>query len=176
MNILPTPLGGPKLDNVIFRCFHMFSIVFKEKEAHSHSRALSFLNLFKRFFESSSLREASGTHLALISACSVRANSLYEVLPGVLRLVDRFFTVFYVSGPFFYRFLSFLYSVLSVFLPLHVAVFFEFFCGQPQKKKPKKTPGSFFLQLSFLSFLGRQGGCASSRLDHGFQVPPGRLH
>ena len=58
------------------------------------------------FFGSSSLWDASGTHFARISACSVRANSLYEVLPGVLRLVDRFFTVFYVPGPFFYRFFT----------------------------------------------------------------------
>ena len=69
-----------------------------------------FEHLFTFFFGvfwSSSLQEASETHLAPISACSGRANSLYEVLPGVLRLVDRLFTVFYVAGPLF-----------TVFLPL----------------------------------------------------------
>ena len=93
---------------------------------------------------SSSLREASGTHFARISACSVRASSLYEVLPGVLRLVDRFFTVFYVSRPFFYFFLPFLYSALTVCLPFRVAVFFAFVLRAVSKKKLKKLLERFF--------------------------------
>ena len=32
------------------------------------------------------------------------------------------------------------------------------------------------LFIIFQRFLGGQGGCVSARLDHGFQVPPGRLH
>ena len=100
------------------------------------------------FYGSSSLREASGTHLALISACSVRANSLYEVLPGVLRLVDRFLP-FFSFRTVFYRFLLFLYSVLTVFLPFCLAIFLRVFAGDLKQKKTEKTAGAFFLQLRF---------------------------
>ena len=74
--------------------------------------------------------------MALISTCSVRANSLYEVLPGVLRLVDRFFTVFYVSGPFFYRFFTVFVTCFNRFFTVLRRRFFGVFFAGDLKKKP----------------------------------------
>ena len=90
------------------------------------SRARS--SLFFVFCRSSGLREASRTHLAVISVCPVRANSLYKVLQGVRRLVDHvslFFNVLYILYTSLYRFAHFCYRITSSVLC--------FFYGGPRK-------------------------------------------